>query len=79
MPNLPGIEKSVSPPESRRLTNPLPHVKLRRFCSARLRPGSTSAPVLLALLTPLAAAWLVTWLAFGLGKLNCDENRNLKK
>jgi hypothetical protein len=21
---------------------------------------------------------LVTWLAFGLGKLDCDENRNLK-
>jgi hypothetical protein len=28
------------------LAHLLPHVTLRRFCSAGLRPGSTSAPVL---------------------------------
>src|ERR1700722_16797905 len=31
----------------------LPHVSPHRFCSARLRPGSTSAPVLLHLLSLL--------------------------
>jgi hypothetical protein len=41
------------------LAHLLPHVTLRRFCSARLRPGSTSAPVLLTLLTLLTAPWRI--------------------
>jgi hypothetical protein len=39
------------------LAHLLPHVTQRRFCSGRLRPGSTSAPVLLTLLTLLTAPW----------------------
>jgi hypothetical protein len=38
-------------------THLLPHVTLCRFCSGRLRPGSTLAQVLLTLLTLLTAPW----------------------
>jgi hypothetical protein len=39
------------------LAHLFPHVTLRRFCSGRLRPGSTSAPVLLTLLHPADRGW----------------------
>jgi hypothetical protein len=39
------------------LAHLLLHVTLRRFCSGKLRPGSTSAPVMLTFLTLLTASW----------------------
>jgi hypothetical protein len=48
--------EGVIPPEPRHSRTSLSHVALRRFCSGRLKPGSTSTPVLLTLLTLLTRA-----------------------
>jgi hypothetical protein len=53
---LQTLGSSTSPPEPRRLRSPAP-CDPAAFAHAGLRPGSTSAPVLLTLLTLLTAPW----------------------